>query len=109
MRAYETQKRSKSTRRSVLLLRNKKPAWDPALRANVLDFQGRVTESSVKNFQLVAEEGEGMDEIDAGRVVVQFGKRGGETFSLDFSYPVSPVQAFALALSSLDDKLCYSI
>jgi hypothetical protein len=40
---------------SVLLLRNKKPAWDPALRASVLDFQGRVTESSVKNFQLVAE------------------------------------------------------
>ena len=55
------------------------------------------------------EEGDGLDEIDAGRVVVQFGKRGREDFSLDFSYPLSPVQAFALALSSLDDKLCYSI
>ena len=42
-------------------------------------------------------------------MVVQFGKCGGETFALDFSYPVSPVQAFALALSSLDNKLCYSI
>jgi hypothetical protein len=56
-----------------------------------------------------AEEGAGLDEVDAGRVVVQFGKCGGGSFSLDFSYPVSPVQAFALALSSLDDKLCYSI
>ena len=55
MRAYERQKKSKGAPRAVLLLRNKKPTWDPARRANVLDFQGRVTETSVKNFQLVAE------------------------------------------------------
>ena len=57
MRAYEKQKKSKATRRSVLLLHNKKAGWDPTRRANVLNFQGRVTESSAKNFQLVAEVG----------------------------------------------------
>jgi hypothetical protein len=32
----------------------------------------------------------------------QFGKRGDDTFALDFSHPLTPFQAFAIALSSVD-------
>ena len=37
---------------NLLPLVNKKPKWDDAHGGHVLNFQGRVTESSVKNFQL---------------------------------------------------------
>ena len=33
-------------------LQNKRPKWDEVHGGHVLNFQGRVTESSVKNFQL---------------------------------------------------------
>lgn len=36
----------------LIMLKNKKPKWDSAHGGYVLNFQGRVTMSSVKNFQL---------------------------------------------------------
>lgn len=39
------------------------------------------------------------------RVVLQFGKVGPEEFTLDYAFPVTPVQAFMVALASLDPKL----
>lgn len=51
----------------MIVLHNKAPKWNEQLHAYCLNFGGRVTEASVKNFQLV---GEG----DADRVVLQFGK-----------------------------------
>ena len=51
----------------MTLLRNKAPRWNDALGAYCLNFGGRVTHASVKNFQLVA-----LD--DPEHIVLQFGK-----------------------------------
>ena len=50
-----------------MLLRNKAPRWHEHLGAYCLNFGGRVTAASVKNFQLV-EDGE------PDRTVLQYGK-----------------------------------
>lgn len=52
----------------MVLLRNKPPKWNEQLGAYCLNFSGRVTAASVKNFQLV-EEGDPSE-----RVVLQYGK-----------------------------------
>jgi tubby-related protein 1 len=52
---------------------------------------------SVKNFLL--------SPLGTYDVKYLFGRNENETFSMDFSYPFSPLQAFAIALSSCDNKL----
>ena len=47
--AYKANERKED----MMILENKKPSWDESLRAYVLNFKGRVTVASVKNFQLV--------------------------------------------------------
>jgi len=80
------------------LLRNKAPRWHDEFRCWCLDFGGRVTTASVKNFQLVGP-GEGV-------VVMQFGRTSDtDTFVMDYQWPLSAVQAFAVALSAFDTKL----
>eukprot|EP00516_Mucochytrium_quahogii_P003306 CAMPEP_0203752442 /NCGR_PEP_ID=MMETSP0098-20131031/6375_1 /ASSEMBLY_ACC=CAM_ASM_000208 /TAXON_ID=96639 /ORGANISM=" , Strain NY0313808BC1" /LENGTH=399 /DNA_ID=CAMNT_0050642617 /DNA_START=85 /DNA_END=1281 /DNA_ORIENTATION=+ len=37
---------------NVMCYHNRKPVWDESIETHVLDFGGRVTEASVKNFQL---------------------------------------------------------
>jgi len=69
----------------------------PATQSYVLNFGGRVTEASVKNFQLVHKE-------DEDYIIVQFGRIGEDTFTMDYQYPMSAVQAFAICLSSFDSK-----
>jgi tubby and related proteins len=56
-----------------------------------LNFNGRVTVASVKNFQLVPP-------TNNNNVTVQFGKVGSDQFHLDYKAPLNAVQAFALAL-----------
>eukprot|EP00854_Cymbomonas_tetramitiformis_P018051 gene18051-21499_t len=60
---------------------------------------GRVKVPSVKNFQLVLQ-------ADQDAVVLLFGKMGKNIYACDFTYPLSAHQAFAIALSSIDSKLC---
>lgn len=75
-------------------LQDKKAEWDQDHR--VLNFHGRVTRPSIKNFQLeVAEATVG------GEVVLQCGRTGRHNFIVDFSWPLSPVQAFSIALCKL--------
>ena len=38
-------------------------------------------------------------------IVVQFGRISDDLFTLDYSFPMCAVQAFAIALSSFDSKL----
>jgi len=64
----------------------------------MLNFKGRVTRASVKNFQLV-------DAANYEEVVLQFGRVGDHKFTMDFTYPLTPLQAFAICLSSIDIKL----
>lgn len=77
---------------------NKPPRWNDQVGAYVLNFNGRVTMASVKNFQLVEPE-----EQDA--VLLQFGRVGKDEFTMDFRYPLTPFQAFAVTLSSFDSKI----
>lgn len=81
-----------------IVLRNRPPRWNAALGAYCLHFGGRVTHASVKNIQLIADG-------DAERILLQFGRVGDDSFTLDYQFPVTPLQAFAVALASLDPKL----
>ena len=38
-------------------------------------------------------------------VVLQFGRVGKDLFTMDYQWPLSPLQAFAICLSSFDYKL----
>jgi tubby-related protein 1 len=88
----------KGNTRDMIILKNKEPSWNEQLRAYVLNFSGRVTMPSVKNFQLV-------DQDNPSKVLMQFGKVDTEKFTLDFQYPISGLQAFGIALSAFDGKL----
>ncbi|ESQ30883.1 hypothetical protein EUTSA_v10011537mg [Eutrema salsugineum] len=93
-----------------LVLKNKSPRWHEQLQCWCLNFKGRVTVASVKNFQLVAaaaEAGKNMMNIpeeEQERVILQFGKIGKDIFTMDYRYPISAFQAFAICLSSFDTK-----
>ncbi|KAF9605385.1 hypothetical protein IFM89_016962 [Coptis chinensis] len=110
--------RSKSTRvenlpsgpvaghKGALVLKNKSPRWHEQLQCWCLNFRGRVTVASVKNFQLVAtpENGAQIGQ-EHEKVILQFGKIGKDLFTMDFQYPISAFQAFAICLSSFDTKI----
>lgn len=57
-----------------------------------LNFRGRVTVPSIKNFQLIPD-----DELN--NIILQFGKVDDDSFHLDFKAPFNALQAFAAALS----------
>ena len=82
----------------LIKLINKPPRWNDQVGAYVLNFNGRVTMASVKNFQLVADD-------DHDSILLQFGRVGKDLFTMDFAHPLSPIQAFAICLSSFDSKL----
>eukprot|EP00824_Muranothrix_gubernata_P019227 TRINITY_DN38814_c0_g1_i1.p1 TRINITY_DN38814_c0_g1~~TRINITY_DN38814_c0_g1_i1.p1 ORF type:complete len:381 (+),score=82.50 TRINITY_DN38814_c0_g1_i1:77-1144(+) len=88
----------KGTTNMMVHLKNKPPRFNHQLGAYVLNFNGRVTMASVKNFQLV-EDGK------QDKLLLQFGRVGKDQFNLDFRFPLSPYQAFCIALTALDHKL----
>ncbi|KAJ8772769.1 hypothetical protein K2173_027946 [Erythroxylum novogranatense] len=93
-------------RRDPLILRNKAPRWHEQLQCWCLNFKGRVTVASVKNFQLVAavEPSHNVPAEEQEKVILQFGKIGKDIFTMDYRYPLSAFQAFAICLSSFDTK-----
>ncbi|KAJ3704402.1 hypothetical protein LUZ61_008107 [Rhynchospora tenuis] len=94
---------SKSNPNSVvgpkLVLKNKAPRWHEHLQCWCLNFHGRVTVASVKNFQLVS----ATDQEET--VLLQFGKVGDDIFTMDYKEPLSAFQAFAICLTSFGTKL----
>lgn len=89
-----------------LILKNKAPRWHEQLQCWCLNFRGRVTVASVKNFQLVAaaEPCQNVSLAEQEKVILQFGKIGKDIFTMDYRYPLSAFQAFAICLSSFDTK-----
>ncbi|KMT09421.1 hypothetical protein BVRB_6g128960 [Beta vulgaris subsp. vulgaris] len=89
-----------------LVLKNKAPRWHEQLQCWCLNFKGRVTVASVKNFQLVAavEPHHNIPVAEQEKVILQFGKIGKDIFTMDYRYPLSAFQAFAICLSSFDTK-----
>ncbi|PKA64813.1 Tubby-like F-box protein 6 [Apostasia shenzhenica] len=94
-----------SPKQGKLILKNKAPRWHEQLQCWCLNFRGRVTVASVKNFQLVASEENRPGGQDHDKVILQFGKVGKDLFTMDYSYPISGFQAFAICLSSFDTKI----
>ncbi|XP_078434005.1 tubby-like F-box protein 8 [Wolffia australiana] len=101
-----------------LVLRNKAPRWHEQLQCWCLNFRGRVTVASVKNFQLIAETQAATmaattatttttttTAVEQEKIILQFGKVGKDMFTMDYRYPLSAFQAFAICLTSFDTKL----
>ncbi|KAJ1263087.1 hypothetical protein BS78_09G158100 [Paspalum vaginatum] len=99
-----------------LVLRNKAPRWHEQLQCWCLNFRGRVTIASVKNFQLIAAPSQEPPAAgaptpsqpapsDQDKIILQFGKVAKDMFTMDYRYPLSAFQAFAICLSSFDTKL----
>lgn len=83
---------------NLIELHNKTPVWNEDTQSYVLNFHGRVTQASVKNFQIVHDN-------DVDYIVMQFGRVAEDVFTMDYRYPMCAMQAFAIALSSFDSKL----
>ncbi|MED6271909.1 hypothetical protein CHARACLAT_025011 [Characodon lateralis] len=84
----------------LVTLVNKPPSWNEQTQSYVLNFHGRVTQASVKNFQIIHPDNEDY-------IVMQFGRVAEDVFSMDYSFPMCALQAFAITLSSFDGKLAY--
>jgi tubby-related protein 1 len=85
----------------LLALQNRPPWWNVELGAFVLNFGGRVSVASVKNFQLC-------DRNDQDHIMLQFGRiQGRHSFTMDFQHPLTAVQAFAIAISSLQSRISF--
>lgn len=78
----------------LLQLMTKQPEWNDEVESLVLDFKGRSIVASAKNYQLALAK-------KPDHIICQYGKIGAQTFSLDFKYPLSTVQAFAISLSTM--------
>ncbi|KAL3843726.1 hypothetical protein ACJIZ3_001129 [Penstemon smallii] len=100
-----------------LVLKNKSPRWHEQLQCWCLNFRGRVTVASVKNFQLIAAATQTAPpttsqpgaqpgpQPEQDKIILQFGKVSKDMFTMDYRYPLSAFQAFAICLSSFDTKL----
>lgn len=73
-------------------LTTRRPRWNAKHGSLTLDFRGRCSVASAKNFQLE-------DPRSPGQTRMLFGKVGPHQFVLDYRRPLSPAQAFAAALS----------
>ncbi|EGT46067.1 hypothetical protein CAEBREN_02834 [Caenorhabditis brenneri] len=83
---------------SLKVLCNKSPQWNDDSQSYVLNFHGRVTQASVKNFQII-------HASSPEYIVMQFGRISDDEFTMDFRYPLSAVQAFGIAMTSFHGKL----
>jgi hypothetical protein len=77
------------------VLHNKPPIWNETSQVYQLDFGGRVTQESAKNFQVEY----------AGKQVMQFGRIDSNAYTLDFEWPFTTVQAFSIALANITQRL----
>ncbi|KAL6651661.1 hypothetical protein ACP70R_010586 [Stipagrostis hirtigluma subsp. patula] len=128
-----TQDSEDADKERPLVLRNKVPRWHEQLQCWCLNFRGRVTVASVKNFQLIASapqpasagtsmpsqpvqpaqlqpqssqtSSSSSSSSSYDTVILQFGKVGKDMFTMDYRYPLSAFQAFAICLTSFDTKL----
>jgi hypothetical protein len=79
----------------TLTMTNKTPFWNETTQVYQLDFGGRVTQESAKNFQI---------EYNSEQVM-QFGRIENGSYTLDFKSPFSCIQAFSIALASITQRL----
>lgn len=80
-----------------LKLLNKKPFYNSQTNTYNLNFSGRVTMPSIRNFQVI-------HPLEPAYITLTFGKEAENLYMVDFSHPWSILFAFCLGLSSLDHK-----
>jgi|UniRef100_K3WNH4 tubby-related protein 1 len=89
---------------ALQVFENKEPVFDNGFYR--LNFNGRVSVPSVKNFQLVRQSSNGNTgaaaKAETETVYLQFGKVDDKKFHLDFRAPLTPLQAFAIALAQFN-------
>ncbi|CAL1156790.1 unnamed protein product [Cladocopium goreaui] len=83
---------------------NTSPTWDAARKVYRMNFHNRVMRASSKNFQLIKADSSFKAETPEF-LAMQFGRVDETSFSFDASGPLSPLQAFAIALSVFDDRV----
>lgn len=81
--------------RNRIILQNKPPIWNENSQVYQLDFGGRVTQESAKNFQVEY----------CGKQVMQFGRIDTNAYTLDFEWPFTAIQAFSIALANITQRL----
>lgn len=90
----------------LISLTNKEPVWCEETGSYVLNFDGRVSMASIKNFQLVHPRDRTNSKflIPVDDYIAEvFGRIGADQFSLDFNYPLTYVCALAIAMTTFDD------
>lgn len=100
--------------RREFVMHNKAPMWNENSQVYQLDFGGRVTQESAKNFQIEFR-GQQVSAICIipdiiivsvfSLQVMQFGRIDGNAYTLDFQYPFSALQAFSVALANVTQRL----
>mmetsp|Transcript_29232 Transcript_29232/g.70974 ORF Transcript_29232/g.70974 Transcript_29232/m.70974 type:complete len:277 (-) Transcript_29232:225-1055(-) len=82
--------------RGIVKIPTRLPEWSKTRQTLELDFKGRMIQSSARNFQLLSP-------AQSGELICQFGKVKDPKYQyiLDFKAPLSSVQAFAAALSTV--------
>lgn len=76
--------------------------WDEHRKVYSMNFYGRVGRASAKNFQLASTLKDFQQ--DTGGLCMQFGRVEDDSFNIDVGHPLSPLQAFAIALSMFDHR-----
>ena len=89
----------------ALVLKNKAPRWHEQLLVWCLNFRGRVTIPSVKNFQMLVSPENGPAGAERDKIILQFGRVDEDLFTMDYRYPISAFQAFAICLTSFGTKI----
>jgi len=86
--------KGEGTEQKCVELTTRRPKWNNRAKTLTMDFFGRCKLASAKNFQL--------EEVGKAETMkLLFGKAGESQFVLDFHRPLSPVQAFAAAISTM--------
>jgi len=78
---------------ATMQLGSKRPVWNEKLQSLTMDFGGRCSKASQRNFQL----GPMGNEDDS---LMFFGKIARNTFNLDYAKPLGALHAFAVAIST---------
>lgn len=81
-----------------LELINKKPFFSPETNSYALEFNGRVTMPSVRNFQII-------HPLEPTFITLTFGKESDKVYILDYSNPWCILMAFSVGLTALDYKI----
>nr|CCA17672.1 conserved hypothetical protein [Albugo laibachii Nc14] len=109
--------------KNFVFFHKRETKYDP-LSSCIVDFRSRATCVSVKNFQLIHSEplsemyieayraiypdhvyeDQGTASLPLDHLMLQLGKVGKDCFNMDFQYPLSMLQAFAICLSRFDTK-----